>query len=308
MHALIARKNQTGLDEKKETKETLINFFVKHWLEEYHRSKKHFLRTKLYGMFGIGRQGHGSIARYYYGLKSLKTIQNAQNGRENPGNAPPMRSIPFAFISDEKDERLKLCIVNSDTTHPHPKARLASYLIATALSYLISNPSDQSSIIKHCIKVAKTLKSRAKEAYDPETIRYLMSVDELKDYHSFGARLETLPLQVLCGPLPNKYLQFGNGYSEFSSMHTLGVVLYLLKYCKGAMDGLKHSMWIGGDVDSIGALVLGIIGMWKGIEFHEDAQKGGKDDQRLPMWMINQLEAVEYMIDLADKFAEGMNV
>ena len=41
--------------------------------------------------------------------------------KEFPGNAPPMRALPLAFL-DDAAEREKLAILNADTTHPHPRA------------------------------------------------------------------------------------------------------------------------------------------------------------------------------------------
>ena len=56
-----------------------------------------------------------------------------------------------------------------------------------------------------------------------------------------------------------------------------------------------RSLRIGGDVDSIAAIVMGIVGAREGLRF---GQPGG-----IPMFMIEDLEAVEYIVQTADAFS-----
>jgi len=198
-------------------------------------------------------------------------------------------------------------------SHDAPHLSVLSYLLAVAGEYMMlrSPPEDAAGVIQHCIKWGSTLESRASSAFCRETLRYLASVDDLKDYHDYGPKQEGLPLNVLCGPVPNKWLQvgaWGRGFSGYgmpvSSMHTLGVVLYLVKFHRGSMDALRHSMWIGGDVDSIGALVLGIIGGRRGLRFsnYPPSEVEDDSDEDLPWWMLEQLEAVEHLASVSERF------
>ena len=50
-------------------------------------------------------------------------------------------------------------------------------------------------------------------------------------------------------------------------MHTAGLAVYLLKWHRGAADLLRHAIWVGGDVDSLGAICLGILGGAEGLGF-----------------------------------------
>jgi len=80
------------------------------------------------------------------------------------------------------------------------------------------------------------------------------------------------------------------------SMRTLGCVLYLLKHhTEGQpMQILLRSVYVGGDVDSLAALCLAMVGARDGLRFGEN---GG-----IPLFMLEELEAVEYLTGLAGDF------
>ena len=78
------------------------------------------------------------------------------------------------------------------------------------------------------------------------------------------------------------------------SMRTAGVVLYILQHERGPLDALKASIDMGGDVDSVAALVLGVIAATSGLRFGEE---GG-----LPWALLEDVEGVEYLIEEAKKF------
>lgn len=66
-----------------------------------------------------------------------------------------------------------------------------------------------------------------------------------------------------------------------------------------AFELLKHSIWIGGDVDSIAALVLGLYGGFKGsLGFGE---KGG-----LPAFLFEKVEGLEQALSLGKQFARDV--
>jgi len=63
-------------------KQVSADSMVEAWFDEWKDGKK---------KFGFGRQGHGSISRYYKGEISIQELREWQSKREYPGNAPPMR-------------------------------------------------------------------------------------------------------------------------------------------------------------------------------------------------------------------------
>ena len=77
----------------------------------------------------------GTVAYVWNGKCSLEEMRQRQAGRVDPGNAPPMRALPLAFLAAAQRERLS--VANADATHPHPKARAASLLIASACHHLV---------------------------------------------------------------------------------------------------------------------------------------------------------------------------
>jgi len=79
-------------------------------------------------------------------------------------------------------------------------------------------------------------------------------------------------------------------------MRTVGVVLYLLRWHRGPLDVLKASIDMGGDVDSVAALCLGILGASCGLRFGEE---GG-----LSWSLLEELEGVEYLVAAAKAFSE----
>mmetsp|Transcript_18180 Transcript_18180/g.23933 ORF Transcript_18180/g.23933 Transcript_18180/m.23933 type:complete len:415 (-) Transcript_18180:129-1373(-) len=274
---------------------------IEWWRKEYENSKKHFLSTRLWALFGVGRNGHGSIGGVYRGEKNITDVRNFQVSRTYPGNAGPMRCLPISFIKDEK-ARLKLSLANSNSTHPHQKSRAATVLMAEAGRYLMVDKADPKGVIQFCIEMLSTFEQSMElsSAYDEETLKYLKTVDSLSDYHSYGDKMERLPLSVLCGPQPIAWatkMQKSEIHGlDASAMHTLGVVLYLIKWHQGgALDLLKYSMWIGGDVDSVGALTLGLLGGTAGLSF------GEKDG--LPLWMVEDLEDVEGLLSTSREFS-----
>jgi hypothetical protein len=80
-------------------------------------------------------------------------------------------------------------------------------------------------------------------------------VQEIPDYHTFPLGVtgrEGLDYKLLCG---NE--SFG---LRSDSMHTIICVLYILKYHRNPLDTLKACIQMGGDVDSLASIALGIIG------------------------------------------------
>jgi len=250
---------------------------------------------------GAERHGHGSIKTYFRGFREIDEVRRLQASKEDPGNAPPMRALPLAYVEDAKI-REQLCILNANATHPHPRARAASFLIAEGAKWLIGG-GEQKAVLSRSLQRLKSSK-----ASDAATEAHLKKLDELEDYHAWGDRFKDLPPathELLCGPQPCPPADgIGAGEDGSSKMHglwsdamrTSALVLYLLKHHQGPLDILRASVDIGGDVDSIAALCLGVVGGSSGLGFGEP---GG-----LPWFLLEEVEGVEYLHARGKRFEE----
>jgi len=253
---------------------------------------------------GAERHGHGSIKGYFRGFRDIDQVRRLQSGKEDPGNAPPMRALPLAFI-ENRSLREQLCLQNANSTHPHPRARAASFLIAEGARWLMVEHGDRQLVISEAL--ARLQDSGASDAATEEHLR---KIDALEDYHEWGSRFAKMPpqrLELLCGPQPCPPADgIGAGDDGSSKMHglwsdamrTAAVVLYLLKHHRGPLDILRASVDIGGDVDSIAALCLGVVGGSEGLDFGEP--------DGLPWFLLEEVEGVEYLHARAKKFEEWM--
>jgi len=243
--------------------------------------------------FGFGRQGHGSITDYYSGKKTLEELRSHHRESKYPGNAPPMRAITLGFMKDD-DDIWNLAIKNGDSTHPNPKSRISSLVVALAAKHLLINKFSQETLINSILHDLENPPSKYRNLInDSESIEYLNVVNNLPDYHTFEVGdVIDIPLnymEILCkSPQPFKRDIIG---MPCCSMTTGGCVLYILKHYTTPLDALKMSMWLGGDVDSLGSIVLGIASGRDGIS-------------TLPKFLISEVEESQYLIDIGTEFGE----
>ena len=253
---------------------------------------------------GRERQGHGSAKYVWNGKSTIDEVRRRQAEREDPGNAPPMRALPVAWIKNKAD-RERLSIANADTTHPHPKARATGYLMAHATRFLAIQRGQAKDVISNAITALQR-----SSLYEPKTLAHLKAIDALPDYHEYGDRFCDMPSNIhelLCGPQPNPHMLHlaagADGKKKMEglgsdAMRTLACVLYILKYQTGPLDALTASIDLGGDVDSVAALVLGAIAATDGLKFGE---KGG-----LSWKLLEELEGVEYLMKHAKEYSEWL--
>ena len=137
---------------------------------------------------------------------------------------------------------------------------------------------------------------RASPLRDATTEAHLEKVEQLPDWHTFGER--SMPPAVhalLCGPQPlSKHGRQMHGIDS-DAMRTAAVVLYVVRWHDGPRDALRASIDLGGDVDSIAALALGLVGGSAGLRFGE---AGG-----LPWELLEGLEGAEYLASVAQRFS-----
>jgi ADP-ribosylglycohydrolase len=243
------------------------DLLIRKWKEEYEKGK----REK-----GFGRNGHGSMAWYYSGEKTIEEIRSFQRNRPNPGNAPAMRSVPLGLIEGSLiNEYAK---INAEATHPNISAILSSQCIARATEFLIVKKGDPQEVINYCFE---------KVPLNEEYSVYLSEVDSLGDYETFREK----DFEILCGKQPIEPPCFLPGIKGVpsDSKYTTGSVLYVLKHSQNAMDALRKSVYLGGDVDSVASITTGIM-----VGIH------GLDS--LPGYMMANVEGVEYLKQVSDKF------
>ncbi len=226
---------------------------------------------------GFPRQGHGSIEGYYKGTVTISEIRASQAGRVHPGNAPVMRANVLGLLPE--NTLFEYSKINADSTHPHPEARLGSDLVAYAAYYLL-NGGNPSEIFHHFATKAEF-----------DSIKGLLS------------KLDTLPIledisssefELLCGPQP---IKGAGGLIEgvpISAIHTALASVYILKYSSDAFTGLQRALQMGGDVDSLAAVTVGILAGRYGLE-------------SIPDFILDNLEGREMLDELGTRFAHYLS-
>jgi ADP-ribosylglycohydrolase len=244
-----------------------IGLLLEYWKNEFETDKK---------IKGFPRQGHGSILDWYEGKRSIEDIRELQSKKEDPGNAPPMRAIPIGFVNASYID--DYAIINADATHPHPKARAASILVARAAEHMIINDGDPEDLLAYGASFIE----------DSDTLSLLRKAGLLGSPDTLSGP----DYELLCGPQPVPHmLQYGKEMYGLpsASMRTAVSSLYIISHSPDAFTGLKHAINIGGDVDSIAAICTGILAGRYGLE-------------SLPDFMIEQTEGIAYVAKLGSDF------
>jgi ADP-ribosylglycohydrolase len=244
------------------------DLLIAYWTKEYQRG----ILEK-----GYGRNGHGSMRWVFNGEKSINEVRDFQRKRPNPGNAPAIRAALLGLLPEPLIDTY--AVINADATHPHPKARAASIIVARAAKFLWIENGSAADLIPYCLEHIQYI--------DQETAQYLQEVNKLPP----PTVINEQELEILLGPQPIVAPYFLPGIKGLSSdaMLTAGAVLWILKYAATAFDGLKTAIYLGGDVDSVAAVCTGIL-----------AGKYGLAD--LPEFMMDNVEGKMYLKKMAAQF------
>ena len=247
-------------------------FLVEKWKEEYDKG----ISEK-----GFGRNGHGSMRWFYSHEKSIEEIKAFQSKRKNPGNAPAMRAVPIGLI-DEKSIN-KYAAINANATHPNINAIISSQCIARAAEFILVKKKDSKDVISYCMETVEL---------NEEYKSYLSAVDQLGNYDELSEK----GFKILCGSQPVEVPYFLAGIKGVpsDSKYTTGSVLFILKNSKTAMDALRQSIYLGGDVDSLASICTGIMGGRFGLE-------------SLPKFMLENVEGAAYLKTIAKAFQKKLN-
>ncbi len=244
------------------TDELLVNAFV----DEYELG---------YQQKGYKRNGHGAMRWYFSGEKTIAEIRDMQRNKTYPGNAPPMRASPIGLLPEALIDQY--ATVNATCTHPHPKAIASSILIARASQAMLVLAIAPEKLLTHCSGFIS----------DEETIRLLQLADALPAPDT----LQENDYVILCGPQPLDKAGFIEGLYGLPSNATYTAVaaLYVLKHSRSAFEALRHSINIGGDVDSLASITTGIAAGRYGIG-------------SLPAYMLEHTEGMAYVKTVAGEF------
>lgn len=228
---------------------------------------------------GFGRNGHGSMRWVFDGKMDIAEVRAFQQDRPYPGNAPVSRVVPIGCLP--LAQVTPYAIINADATHPHPKARAASVLVAHATHFLLRQQGASADLLAYCQSQIKGL--------DAETEALLAQVDALPSPNN----LQAAHYEVLCGTQPIVAPRFLPGIHGLPSdaMLTAISTIYVLKHAQSAFEGLQYAVRLGGDVDSLASVCTGIL-----------AGRFGLDS--LPNFMLQEVENRPYLLEVAASFEE----
>lgn len=226
---------------------------------------------------GFGRNGYGSLRWVFEGEKSIDEVRKFQGERPNPGNAPTVRAVPLGFLP--KPSIYDSAIINADATHPHDIARASSYLVAEAARHILIEEEDPMDL--PFLGMNRTAGLDNETAFRMGHISQLPPPDQLSESQ----------YRTLCGPQPIQAPYFPAGIYGIPSdaRQTAVTIVYLLMHARSAFEGLKWSVLMGGDVDSLAAVCTGILACQYGLD-------------SLPDYMLKNVEGKDHLIASADRF------
>ena len=210
--------------------------------------------------FDIGSTCLKAIKRYCNGSAPLQC--GSTSTREN-GNGSLMRILPVALYAYSRNlddiSTRKLTNEVSSLTHAHEVSRLGCYIY---VQFVI------------CL-----LKGYKKE----DAYRYVQDLD----YSSYDANSINLYTRILDRQIEKLILDDikSSGYI----VDTLECVLWIFMNAKNYKEAIIASTNIGGDTDTIGAIVGSLAGIYYGID-------------SIPSKWLDKLQRKEYLVELISKF------
>ena len=215
--------------------------------------------------FDIGRTCLKAIKKYCNGTAPLQCGSTSIN--EN-GNGSLMRILPVALYAYSKkldDTSIhKLTNEVSSLTHAHEVSRLGCYIYVQFIICLLKGNTKQ-------------------EAY-----KYIQNLD----YRSFT--IDSI----------NQYTRILNEQIEFQILDNIKSTGYIVDTLESAMwifmnaqhykEAIIASTNIGGDTDTIGAIVGSMAGIYYGFE-------------DIPSSWLDKLQRKDYLMELVDRFEKSVN-
>lgn len=234
---------------------------------------------------GNPRPGYGSIEQVLsvetaLKEKALRKVKSDQAGKLHPGNAPVMRAIPFGLIDLLNIERN--CRISASLTHPHLEAYFATSLIANTAYFLLHKNIKKNELFGHLYSYYLYFPDPEIRALAIKTLthyKYWISED-----FSEESRLE------FTGPSFKRFWDQKEILGLPSdALRTAMTALYIIINTDNSFGALKETIYMGGDVDTLAAITLGIsVGLY------------GLGD--IPVELIPMLENSERIIRLGEDF------
>ena len=215
--------------------------------------------------FDIGRTCLKAIKKYCNGTAPLQCGATSMN--EN-GNGSLMRILPVALYAyskklDETSIR-KLTDEVSSLTHAHEVSRLGCYIY---VQFIIS-----------------LLKDFAKE----DSYRYIQNLD----YSAYDKNAINLYSRILNEKIEGQILD--NIKSSGYIVDTLECAMWIFMNAQHYKEAIIASTNIGGDTDTIGAIVGSMAGIYYGFE-------------SIPSNWLDKLQRRDYLMELVDRFEKSIN-
>jgi ADP-ribosylglycohydrolase/dephospho-CoA kinase len=214
-----------------------------------------------------------------YSSATKSALKNSRNGKDllhnlsgdSIRNGACMRAVPLGILPNLKDV-IRYSTINAETTHNSPKGITSSVCIAAASHYFYYGLGKPSGIFDFCIDACKGL--------DKESLTYFKEVRNMKYFEP----------RVIFGKENEKFGVPCDG------MRTAGAVLYILsKFSESSKQTLSESVLLGGDVDSVASIALGITAINQGIK---------EIPTRLIYGLENGKYGRDYLISLGEKLSK----
>lgn len=210
--------------------------------------------------FDIGRTCLKAIKKYCNGSAPLQCGSTSIN--EN-GNGSLMRILPvalYAYMRNLDDISIqRLTDEMSSLTHAHEVSRLGCYIYVQFVICLL------------------------KEYEKEDAYRYVQDLD----YSSYNVNSINLYTRILDGQIEGQILDDikSTGYI----VDTLECVLWIFMNARNYKEAIIASTNIGGDTDTIGAIVGSMAGIYYGID-------------SIPSKWLDKLQRKEFLVELTSKF------
>jgi ADP-ribosylglycohydrolase len=222
-----------------------------------------------------------------YGIGTIRAVLALRAGAEwhqvsrivfekgSFGNGAAMRVSPVGLFYHHDLEALrKAALDQANITHTHPLGQWGAVMQATAVGYAILQDPE-----KHLRK--EEMMVHLREMLWPGPVEYQRALNEMESRFNQEERFDAEDV-VHC---------FGNGIEAHRSVPSACFIA--LTYSPNFQEAIRAAISLGGDTDTIGAMVGAIIG-------------GHGGEKRLPREWIEQLEEGPRGHSFARDLAEGL--
>ena len=226
--------------------------------------KNHAQYTPDHEVFGLGSTCAKAIDRFEENHDDPVTCGLTEI--ESNGNGSLMRILPVAYYAVEthlKDiEVLELVKNISSITHAHEISIMGCY-IYTRFAMFLLNGKDKYSAYSMTKCVDYTMFSEETRAYYDRLLKEDIAKLKIKDIHSSGFVIDTLE-----------------------------ACLWVLLKSENYKEAIIGAINLGGDTDTIAALVGGLAGIIYGYDF-------------IPQEWLETIARKEYLLDIFEEFSEN---